>query len=493
MHPRWSRAVPFCVVAACLAFAALVVRFAFAHWDSVYDDAFIYLRYVKHAHTCGLRWNCSDAPVEGFTGPLYLAILWVGSFATDQLIWLCQLVGTVCMIGAGVLAIVVASRLVTSLPHRAMLAVLAALVLGLDDFVTLNSVIGLESSLAALVVMLVVFAALEEKPWLLVGAACALVLVRPEGGVFLLALPVLPSLRRWKYAVASVGFLVGMTAVRYAIFGQVAPNTFYAKSGGSSAHLALGVRYVIDCVRDFPLVALSPLALFTSRRRPVTYVLVAAALWVMFFLRSGGDTFEYSRLLFPLVPALTVFALAGALAVTARRTRDALALAATSALTIAVAVRALTVHAIPAQHANERVVQWAAVGSYLRSHYPKGTLIATVPIGAIGYYSNLPLLDLVGLTEPAIARAGRSVPPELLEKRWIAHERNNTAYVLTRAPTVIVTTMVRDHAWRELAEARAGFWSDWLLLQEIKAGRAPYHVRDLELGPREHVLAFERD
>ena len=221
-------------------------------------------------------------------------------------------------------------------------------------------------------------------------------------------------------------------------------------------------------------------------------VLAGSAAWVAFFLRSGGDLFEYSRLVFPLVPMLSVLALAGIAELARRVTRRELAaVIAPAVCAIAVAGRAAVVHAIPPQHASPRVVEWAAVGSYLRAHFPHAT-VATVPIGAIGYYSQLPILDLVGLTEPEIARAGRSVPPELLTRRWIGHERNCTECVLARAPALIVTTMHRDHAWRELSDARAGFYADWLLVQEIKAGRAPYRVLDAEVTPGDHVLMFER-
>jgi hypothetical protein len=149
------------------------------------------------------------------------------------------------------------------------------------------------------------------------------------------------------------------------------------------------------------------------------------------------------------------------------------------------------VHAIPPQHAHERILDWIAAGTYLRSHYPRGTLVATVPIGAIGYYSSLPILDLVGLTDEVIARSGNSVPPEMLERNWIAHERHHTEYVLRRAPGVIVTTSIRDVPWT-LPEARAGFWADWSLLQEIKKGAAPYRVVSAEIQPGRYMLMFER-
>ena len=59
-----------------------------------------------------------------------------------------------------------------------------------------------------------------------------------------------------------------------------------------------------------------------------------------------------------------------------------------------------------------------------------------------------------------------------------------------RKIALIVTTMSRDRPWQTLAEARAGFYADWLLLQEIKAGRAPYRVRDAEVMLGDHILMF---
>lgn len=491
-----QRQIRLAVALGCAFVIACVIRFAFAHWDSIYDDAFIYLRYVRNLDNgCGLRFNCRGDAVEGFTGPLYVAVLWAGSLVTDRLIWLCQVVGTISLAVACSLAIMVAARLTdaTRSPFApAVLCLAVAAVLGLDDFAMLNAVIGLETAMAAAVFSLLALAAVTDRPRLLIASTCAFVLLRPEALVFVLALPALPVIRRARYLIVVVGFVVFVTAVRYALFDSLLPNTYYAKSGGTLRHAVLGLAYIRDAIIDFPLVILAPLALWHARCRPVAFLLGGSAAWVAFFLRSGGDTFEYSRLVFPLVPVLSALALAGVFELCARRWRLQVARAVVVAFAVAFAGRAWIAHAIPEQHAHPRVVEWSATGTYLRTHVPRGTLVATVPIGAIGYYSQLPILDLVGLTEPAIARAGRSVPVELLTKQWIAHERHNTEYVLARAPTWIVTTMVRDRAWT-LADARAGFWADWLLLQEIKTGRAPFHVHDAEVTPGRHVLMFERD
>jgi hypothetical protein len=494
-----ARATAIAVAVSLAILAVALGWFARDHWGGVYDDAFIYLRYVKNLQAgCGLRFNCGDPPVEGFTGPLYLAVLWLGGLVTRQLIDLCQIVCTASLAIALGLAVVTApvlgrGRGRAGLP--AVLAIATAVVLASDPFVLLNAITGMETALAAAAVTAIALAAVTERRWLLVAAVGAAVLVRPENLVFVAALPILPALRRPRYLAAAAGIVIGLALARYAVFGALAPNTYYAKAGGTWRHAELGAAYIAGAIADFPLAFAAPLALVLPagpRRRACGFLLAGSLAWTAFFLRTGGDLFEYSRLVFPLVPMLSALALAGIAELAGRiARRDLAGPIAAGVCALAVAGRAAVAHAIPPQHASPRVVEWAAIGSYLRGQFPHAT-VATVPIGAIGYYSQLPIIDLVGLTEPAIARAGRSVPPELLTRQWIGHERNCTECVLARAPAVIVTTMHRDQPWRSLAEARAGFYADWLLLQEIKAGRAPYRVRDAEVMPGDHVLMFER-
>jgi hypothetical protein len=498
-------------VAASLAIVALAVaQFAHGHWGGVYDDAFIYLRYVRNLDAgCGLRFNCGGPAVEGFTGPLYLALLWLGGQLTTQLIDLSQAVCTASLaiaLGLAVWAAVVAGRGREPAWLPAVLAPAVGVALALDHFALLNAITGMETALGAAAVTAIALAALAGRRWLLIAAIGAAMLVRPECAVFALALPILPALRRPRTLAVLAGAIAAICLARYAVFGALLPNTYYAKAGGTWRHAGLGLAYLGDAIADFPLAFAAPLALLSAAgpvRRACAFLLAGSAAWLAFFVRSGGDLFEYSRLVFPLVPALYALALAG-IAETARRiaarTRAAsqnprvapLAAALAAAVcALAAGGRAAIVHHIPPQGSSPRVIEWAALGRYLHDHF-RGATVATVPIGAIGYYSRLPILDLVGRTEPDIARAGRSVPAELLTKQWIGHERNCTECVLARAPGVIATTMHREQPWRTLDEARAGFYADWLLLQEIKAGRAPYRVRDAEVLPGDHMLLFER-
>jgi hypothetical protein len=81
---------------------------------------------------------------------------------------------------------------------------------------------------------------------------------------------------------------------------------------------------------------------------------------------------------------------------------------------------------------------WTAVGSWLRRHASPTDSVACVPIGAVGYYSRLPVVDMLGLTDRHIAR--RDLPTG---RGWAGHEKHDGAYVLSRRPTYLLLGNVR--------------------------------------------------
>src|SRR6185312_10655329 len=74
MLPARSTRLAIVIGTAVVALATLL--FARGHWNTLYDDALIYARYVKNLHAgCGPTFSCGEPPVEGFTSPLYLVVL----------------------------------------------------------------------------------------------------------------------------------------------------------------------------------------------------------------------------------------------------------------------------------------------------------------------------------------------------------------------------------------------------------------------------------
>jgi hypothetical protein len=276
-HPSARRVARLTILAVGVALAILAIavgRFARDHWGGVYDDAFIYLRYVKNLDAgCGLRFNCGDPPVEGFTGPLYLAVLWLGGRFTTQLIDLAQIVCTASLALALALAVwaaVVAGRGSAQPRLPAVLAVSVAAALALDPFALLNAITGMETALAAAAVTAIALAALAGRRWLLIAAIGGALLVRPETLVFAAALPILPAMRRPRTLIAMAAIVAAICAARYAVFGALLPNTYYAKAGGTWRHCELGLAYLAGAIADFPLASAAPLALLLPAAPPAS-------------------------------------------------------------------------------------------------------------------------------------------------------------------------------------------------------------------------------
>ena len=86
---------------------------------------------------------------------------------------------------------------------------------------------------------------------------------------------------------------------------------------------------------------------------------------------------------------------------------------------------------------NYFVDRLAAASRYLQQHAPPGSLVAATPAGAIAYYMDHPVIDMLGLTDKHIARA-----QGVYQEGWVGgragHEKGDGAYVLSRAPDYIL-------------------------------------------------------
>jgi hypothetical protein len=482
-----------------LPFLVVATTFAVDHAGALYDDAYIYFRYADNiVQGCGLRYNCTDPPVEGFSSALYLAVLVAARAWTKNLELVALVVGHFAILATLVAAVQGANRLAAgSRARRIVAGAGTAALLGMDQLFLLNAVIGMDTALAAWVTTALLVSAAYGAKWLRTLLVLA-VLTRPECIVFALALPILPRARSLRYLAPLALALLLLTLSRLSLFGDFLPNPFWAKAGGGSAHLRFGFAYLREVVSAFPAIVLAPLALANKKTRAVAgWFLAGSVVWLASVVHAGGDHFLYGRLVVPLVPSFTALAVAGISGAMDRwpprvRRIDVFACAVTGVISMAVATWTWLEQRVAPVHGFDNVSRWKAVGAWLRKNHP-GATIATVPIGAIGYYSAAPIvLDEVGLTQRAIAHSGNSVPEKMLIRKWIGHERYDTAFVLGEAPDLIVMTTFRTTPWTSLDETTAGVFAEWLLLREIKAGRAPYELHDAEVARGLHWLMFTR-
>lgn len=330
----------------------------------------------------------------------------------------------------------------------------------------------------------------------------------------------------WAPVLTYAGAMIVLTAFRLLYYGSPVPNTFFAKVGGIP--LQLGFDYCLDFFRGGTAWLLLPVAIgvwSNKRLAPgLCYVLLALA----YTIYVGGDVFKNGRFLLPILPFLSAAAVIGIDA--AFRRRQELGLALLSLLIAAAAwplyaadalqflLAMLLVLASFANVVRERLAwapaagmaaaalfvmalgsaQVAAVANDDTAHFPFSQqrrkaafrnlrpddfvasrarnllnasptprLIASVAIGRLGYYSMLPILDILGLVDPHIARSAsadvqieRHEQTRLEAKIIPGHQRSDPDYVLSRRPDYIfIPQRNLNTKWRHLP-AVLDLWAD---------------------------------
>ncbi|MGM0574520.1 MAG: hypothetical protein ACQEXJ_02130 [Myxococcota bacterium] len=410
----------------------------------VLDDAFISLRYAEHlAEGHGLVWNPGEA-VEGYTNFLW-TVLVAAPFLLDlDPVLFSQVAGLACFVAMLEAARRLSERLLG--PWWAGLLVVA--LLATNHTVSAYATSGLETAMQTM--WLAVAAALVAGGYrgtLSTGrgvavsvALAAAVLTRMDSAVLgvwigLAALALagaLPSRRRRLAAVAALcvpfAVVVGVwLAWKVRTYGDILPNTYYAKVTADTPWKQ-GARYLWTFLRSYWLVPLPLVVLAAAPRlrgsphRALLWPAAALLSWCTYLVHVGGDFMEF-RFMVPAMPA--VFLLAGALAVAWGR-RPVIAAALTTWIVAGSVDHARTFRTtrgiesvdMLAAHLRHPSQDWIGVGRTLRQAFPEAEVrIATTAAGAIPFYSELPAVDMLGLTDPWIARKGRLFDAQIAHAR----------------------------------------------------------------------------
>ncbi|HRX87491.1 MAG TPA: hypothetical protein P5572_20895, partial [Phycisphaerae bacterium] len=308
---------------------AVYVAAALSMWWYVDDDAgisFTFARNLADGH--GLIFNPGEPPVEGYSNPLWVALLAGARLAHLDIILTAKVLGLAC----GVLGLLVLWRAVRALHPVAWLALPLA---GLNAAAVVWTNSGLENALHALLLIatVVLLPAAEQRSRArvaLIIVLCMLTVSRPEGLMFALAAATYLAVRAWRrhqrwwpaLGVAVLPLLVfaGMVIFRLTYFGDPLPNTFYAKASSSNPLRLLnpnsgGWAYVAEAVSGCGwTLGLLPIliALAAAGRGTVVSsagVVVAAQLF--FVVTVGGDWMKEFRFIAPIVPAVSLLIGAG--------------------------------------------------------------------------------------------------------------------------------------------------------------------------------------
>jgi len=409
---------------ALLAVAAAAIP-AVALWHFTVDDALISARYADHiALGLGYRFNRVGPVTDGVTplGWPYVLAMW-GGHGPLVVLRAAKLIGLSCwLLGAASVGTAIAR---TCRRRRALLALLLVVcsaplaawsvagmetgfVLGLGALAAAGRALGMER-LACAAAGLVAAMRPEALPWAL---TLALAPSNTGSSVGHTARP-LDALRsrpprKWMSVLVAIAPFLLVAAVRTILFGRPAPLAIYAKP----SDFAHGWRYALAC-----FLLAGPLAAVAWRRlEPWCHGLQMAVLVHFCAVAvAGGDWMPLSRLVVPVLPCV-VLASAQALDRSHRwlgAARLALALGGEAFALVKVGPAAARVGLD-----RLRVIQ--ELGPFL-SH---AQAVASVDIGWVGAATDADIVDLAGVTDPAVAvlpggHTSKRVPPGLIDGRGV--------------------------------------------------------------------------
>jgi hypothetical protein len=385
------------------------------------DDVFIFLRHARNLAMAGQYAFDLGTRVEGtssvaWTGLLALAWRagWRGLGAAKALSF-----------GAGLAIPAVCGAVVRRIvPERSWLLAVPAVALALDADLASWSASGMDTPAWSLACVACVL--LAHRPRAAAVAVGSLAWVRPEGP--LLAAATVLVLSRDRRTLLRLGALAAapivlLTLLRLAYFGDVVPNTFWAKMHAVDGKDFTGFGYLGSALARRPLLLvvlplLGALRRFGSPHVRMTLALLLATL--AFALLAGGDWMPNRRLLVVALPLAAVLATAGA-SLLARP----FALATSAALLVEAGLtsdHALDQDWRDTEWLDERVARWRPAphpfsGPYALDWMPThlleqiapyvtpGDVVAHVDVGELPYVmSDVSFLDGFGLVDRTAGR-----------------------------------------------------------------------------------------
>lgn len=422
---------------AAIGLAVFLVLCALEPFNQIMDDAYISLIYARNcAAGNGLTYE-GGARVEGYSNLLW-TLLCACYYRLPGSVFAWMRLGGLLMVSAIFLYLARLSLRDGRVPWYVTIFPLALLSLDKGFIIYVKS--GMETPLHALLIVLCVYYYSPDGKGLASALRLAALLAllsctRPEGAIFfcvLAAHQVLWSVRDGRgraWARLWIGLTSVMIAVlllwRYRYYGELLPNTYYAKVDlGSAAQKYKGFGYLFHYAAYYLPLPVSLLVIAGSIRTWRRSATVQAAVLVciaqtLFIVAAGGDFFPWFRFFAPIAPVVYYLAAQGLASLSASATAFRPALAA-AAILISLATMPLARTAIRRDHDPFRAVELRElvnpdlsqlkqrIGVWLAANHPPRTVIATDQAGQIPYYSRMKTIDLLGINDPVIARAGAS-------------------------------------------------------------------------------------
>ncbi len=257
--------------------------------------------------------------------------------------------------------------------------------------------------------------------------------------------------------------------IRYSYYGYLFPNTYYAKTGFSSAYLNSGVQYFTKFLTSYliyGIVLVAPLYLFKKKENlfeiSLFYLLIVS--FILYVISIGGDVLKQNRFFLPVLPMIYIL-FAKFLMEIYYKMKNSLS-SGLSAASMALVVLIICIYYYNTQKEildndiqgeNGLVNKMKVTGTWFKNKQlplDRHLNLAATTIGAVSYFAGpkVNVIDMLGLTDEEVAHNPKFVK-EISELTLGWKERNyNADYILSRDPDYIYfSTGVKPSAYAERA------------------------------------------
>ncbi|MFZ2322812.1 MAG: hypothetical protein WAV89_03840 [Ignavibacteriaceae bacterium] len=505
----------------------------------IQDDTYITLQYVKHfADGNGLVFNIGQR-VEGFTSLIWVLLL---SF-TYKLGFNIESVSQVLSMTFGAVNLAMSYFIFYEIAANAnnkktdvniikIFAVLSVLITSLSGTYYYWSVSGMETSLFTMFFLITVYLYLKYYLNNRLNIALPILifitsLIRPEGNL-LFALVIVHlflstlfetkfsikqslkkvfSKNRVKGYVIFLVFFALITLFRIIYFGYPLPNTFYAKTSFSIEQIKTGLDYFISFASDYlfyGVLLVAPLYLIRYKEKfvSISFLLLSVLVFIVYTIFVGGDVLKQYRFFVPVLPLINILSylllyfVSTTLEDSERRTSLPMLLIMPLAAAVFInIINSSTVESSAKKEKNfvdmmKSNALWLKEQSRFSDHK---ITVATSTIGALAYFSDVNVLDMLGLTEPYIAHYPERIESISGDNVGWKEKKYNAQYVLNRKPDYILfSTQEKPSSYAERAlftkdDFHANYFS-FLYDPDAKVYQSIYRIRDNKLELRKEII-----
>ncbi len=395
------------------------------------DDAWIHQTYARNWAATGQLAYVVGLPSAGSTAPLWTLLLSAAyRLHIDPYLWSMMLGAITLAISAWLLSRL-ADRL---LPNRPLVSWLVGLACVIEWHLIWAAASGMETLLFIALVLALIDRVWAESPgWIIGVLGGLLILTRPEGlllfGLALGLLVIRSGRAAWiEIGKAVLAFCIVLAPGAYfnlQASGSIFPNTFYAKQS-EYGELMRSLPIWLSSIGNMLIAPLAGGGLLllpgmitwislnrVDARRRARWIwwlpLIWAAVHVGVYALRLPVSYQHGRYLLPIIPVILLYGIVGtALLLDWIKVRSAKSVARVLRQVYVIALVVVFALYVPigaaAFAADVAIIngEMVAVAQWLDRHTPPDAVIAAHDIGAIGYFTGRPILDLAGLISPEV-------------------------------------------------------------------------------------------